>query len=107
MVDLSRYVSNPIETTPMKFKWGWCEVCDTTFVYCPKCGNNCCNAGFGQVDGKVCDVCNLAYQYQHLAWATNTAPKKEEIDEKNVIDEEKRIEKLLGDKNENSTTTSV
>jgi Fe-S-cluster containining protein len=56
------------------------------FVRCPKCGNNCCNAGFGEVTteglpkeklgdiGITCDVCNLAYQYQHLAWDTKMAP---------------------------------
>ena len=63
----------------MKFEWGYCELCKSSFVYCPKCGNNCCNAGYGKIDGKQCDVCELAYQYQHLAWGTKTAPTKEWI----------------------------
>jgi hypothetical protein len=64
----------------MKFQWGWCDLCDTSFVYCPKCGNNCCNAGYGKIDGETCDICELAYQYQHLAWETKTSPSKEYIE---------------------------
>jgi hypothetical protein len=72
-----------------KFTWGYCETCDCMFVRCPKCGNNCCNAGFGRVTmtglptnkygkgTKPCDVCNLAYMYQELADKTNSTPKHE------------------------------
>lgn len=75
------------EKKVFKFTWEYCGLCKTMFVRCPKCGNNCCNAGFGEVtlDGKPvtsrklqkhkqCDVCNLAYQYQDLAWKTKKAP---------------------------------
>ena len=48
----------------MKFKWKYCLLCKTWMIICPKCGNNCCNAGYGTVDGKDCDVCPSAYDYQ-------------------------------------------
>ncbi len=47
----------------MSFKIEKCELCGW-FVRCPKCGNNSCNGGFGEVDGKECDVCNVAYVIQ-------------------------------------------
>ena len=48
----------------MKFKIKKCSVCGDMIV-CPACGNNCCNGGHGKtVDGKGCEVCKLAYQYQ-------------------------------------------
>jgi hypothetical protein len=50
----------------MIFTIGWCDLCEAHYVRCPKCGNNCCNAGYGEIDGKPCDVCPLAYQYQEL-----------------------------------------
>jgi hypothetical protein len=68
------------------FTWDYCGTCECMFVRCPMCGNNCCNAGFGSVtkDFKPdpthkewgnCPVCNLAYQFQHLAWETKAEPK--------------------------------
>ena len=51
-----------------QFKIEHCEQCETYMVICPKCGNNCCNGGYGKVDGKTCDICTLAYQYQDLFW---------------------------------------
>jgi len=64
----------------LKFEWGWCETCGGTFVYCPKCGNNCCNAGHGFLNGENCDICSLAYQYQKLAWETKKDPSKKWIE---------------------------
>lgn len=61
----------------MMFHWEWCGECDFAFIRCPKCGNNCCCGGYGQIEGKECDVCSLSYQYQELAFETNTVPKKE------------------------------
>lgn len=52
----------------MQFEIDWCPQCEEHFVRCPRCGNNCCNAGFGTADGHVCDVCPLAYQYQELMY---------------------------------------
>jgi len=58
----------------MKFKWGYCGCCEVCFIYCPKCGNNCCNGGYGKVDGVDCDVCSLAYQYQDLCYDNGLNP---------------------------------
>ena len=52
--------------TELQFSIGYCPLCRHDFVRCPRCGNNCCNGGHGEVDGKECDVCPLAYQYQRL-----------------------------------------
>jgi hypothetical protein len=54
-------------------------------VICPKCGNNCCNGGYGKVDGKTCDVCPLAYQYQSFAYAHHLAPGKNEMGSTDTI----------------------
>jgi hypothetical protein len=62
----------------MKFTWELCEQCGP-FVRCPKCGNNCCNGGYGKVDGKECDVCPLSYQYQELGFLTKCVPAKETL----------------------------
>jgi hypothetical protein len=64
----------------MKFQWGWCDLCDSSFVYCPKCGNNCCSGTYGKINDQTCDVCELAYQYQHLAMETKTEPSKEYVE---------------------------
>lgn len=64
------------------------------FVRCPKCGNNCCSGGFGEVTeeglpkaklgdkGVTCDVCNLCYQYQDLAYKAKLAPKRPSVKER-------------------------
>ena len=79
-----------------KFTWEYCKLCRVMFVRCPVCGNNCCNATFGMVNkfmrpvnynrrgARPCPVCNLVYEYQDLAWKTNTAPKptKEQLKQK-------------------------
>ena len=41
--------------------WEWCELCEMEVVICGKCGNNTCNAGYGEVDGEECDKCEEAY----------------------------------------------
>lgn len=88
------------------FTWEWCSHCQTMMVICPCCGNNCCNAGFGNVDkngnpvhhshkvlksGKIvpikgvkkCPVCNLAYQFQALGWKHKDTPPEPSDEEKN------------------------
>ncbi len=75
------------------FLWDWCPSCGAHII-CPNCGNNTCNASFGNDDGTgvresrkpdgtekdKCQVCNLAYQYCHLAYKLNAQPKnKREI----------------------------
>jgi hypothetical protein len=44
--------------------WTYCNHCETDVVICGVCGNNCCNGGYGQVDGKTCEACPSAYQMQ-------------------------------------------
>jgi len=66
----------------MKMKWMWCDLCDCATVICPKCGNNCCNGGYGKIDGKQCTMCKEAYKYQDNAFKNNTNPKKEDCEEK-------------------------
>lgn len=64
----------------MKFTWKWCDTCDVAAVICPKCGNNCCNGGYGKQGSGDCDVCELAYQFQYLAYAAERAPTKEGLE---------------------------
>lgn len=59
-----------------EYIWDWCELCDGPFVWCPKCGNNCCNAGTGTLpDGSRCG-CDEAYRIQYEADKSGTAPTK-------------------------------
>lgn len=88
------------EKKVFKFTWDYCATCDTMFVRCPACGNNCCNAGFGTVTKDIkplshgdpkgidCPICNLAYQFQHLAWKTKEAPPEPSKKEKKRLREE-------------------
>lgn len=42
-------------------------------VICGKCGNNCCNGGYGElVDGSQCDACPSAYDKQDAEFAVET-----------------------------------
>lgn len=50
--------------TEYKFLWSYCDHCFRAYIICPKCGNNCCNGGRGEIDGVECDVCPLAYEFQ-------------------------------------------
>lgn len=44
--------------------WFECELCGPS-VRCGKCGNNCCNGGYGTLaDGTQCDACPEAYEMQ-------------------------------------------
>jgi hypothetical protein len=61
----------------MKFEWEWCPVCEAWYILCPKCGNNTCNGTCGEIDGEMCDVCELAYQYQSLAYKHDDVPSSE------------------------------
>jgi hypothetical protein len=45
-------------------RWSDCPMCGQ-MVVCGKCGNNCCNGGYGTLpDGKTCDACPSAYDMQ-------------------------------------------
>lgn len=41
-----------------------CGLCGHSLL-CPKCGNNACNGGYGEIDGASCDVCPLTYDAQN------------------------------------------
>lgn len=43
--------------------WETCAMCGP-MVVCGKCGNNCCNGGYGLIDGKECGACPSAYDKQ-------------------------------------------
>jgi hypothetical protein len=48
----------------MKHTWDYCGLCRAPFVKCATCGNNCCNGGYGSIDGKECPDCPSAYEMQ-------------------------------------------
>jgi hypothetical protein len=45
----------------------YCPGCEAEMVICADCGNNCCNAGTGEVNGKQCG-CDEAYAHQEAYW---------------------------------------
>lgn len=50
----------------VQHKWAYCDDCKRDVVICGKCGNNCCNAGYGTLsDGSECDACPSAYDFQN------------------------------------------
>ena len=48
--------------------WCFCNHCDAAIVVCGRCGNNCCNGGYGeeidQESGELtpCRLCPSAYK---------------------------------------------
>lgn len=61
-----------------QYEWGWCSLCDTLFVYCPKCGNNTCNGGSGKLEnGGRCDKCEEAYAFHDKCIQDKTTPDPE------------------------------
>jgi hypothetical protein len=44
-----------------KIKWAYCRQCRHVYPVCPICGNNCCNACSGEIDGKPCITCIEVY----------------------------------------------
>ena len=61
------------------YKWAWCNQCNCAAVICPACGNNCCNGGYGKLDGGECPYCTDAYDYQRHMYTEETVPSKEQI----------------------------
>lgn len=52
----------------MIHKEKFCTFCETSYVECGYCGNNCCNAGTGKLpDGSQCG-CKEAYRLQEIMW---------------------------------------
>ena len=49
-------------------RWEYCSMCKRRMVVCGKCGNNCCNGGYGTLpNGVLCDACPSAYDMQAAA----------------------------------------
>ena len=49
---------------PGPHRWADCSMCGR-MVICGKCGNNCCNGGYGTLpDGMKCNACPEAYEMQ-------------------------------------------
>lgn len=46
----------------VKHYWTYCTMCEHNVVICGKCGNNCCNGGYGEIDGVTCTACPSAYK---------------------------------------------
>jgi hypothetical protein len=46
----------------VKHKIGWCSQCRRHTVFCGTCGNNCCNAGYGEIEGQECSDCPDAHE---------------------------------------------
>jgi len=44
----------------------YCAFCETKIVRCSTCHNNCCNGGYGQVNGVKCSACPNAYDMQAI-----------------------------------------
>lgn len=59
-----------------KHHWIHCDLCDHEVVICGKCGNNTCNGGYGEVDGKECDVCPSAYELYFKGVNNETIPNR-------------------------------
>lgn len=54
--------------------WDFCEMCDCNVVICGKCGNNTCNAGYGDLpDGTPCDACPSAYELSDREWLSKNS----------------------------------
>jgi hypothetical protein len=52
--------------------WAYCNHCQRPIVICGNCGNNCCNATFGEYpNGSECQICDDAYDFQSLGLGDN------------------------------------
>lgn len=56
-----------------KHKLSYCSLCECDMVICATCGNNCCNAMYGDVDGIKCTDCPDAYEVQDAFWKDKTS----------------------------------
>lgn len=50
----------------------YCDVCERKIIICGKCGNNCCNGGYGEIDGEKCTDCPSAYEEQDKLFKNRT-----------------------------------
>lgn len=54
-----------LSSVPVPHYESFCGHCDYYVTICGACGNNSCNAGFGEVDGKPCLDCITAYSFKY------------------------------------------
>jgi hypothetical protein len=67
----------------IEHKWDYCNVCEGSMVRCGKCGNNCCNGGYGTLpDGTTCDACPSAYEMQDKGWNATAVSEPESGEQK-------------------------
>ena len=45
----------------------YCDTCERDALRCPKCGNNDCNGGYGEINGEKCDLCPAVYDLSEFA----------------------------------------
>lgn len=70
-----------------------------SYIEYPKCGNNCCNGVYGIIDGKDCDICLSAYEYQRKNLPPKELMEKWEGEKDTMIDlEEELLRKIFGEK---------
>jgi hypothetical protein len=64
-VVLAQRQKDMADTQAFVHRWEFCPLCCGWMVVCGKCGNNCCNGGYGELpDGSPCDACPSAYDLQ-------------------------------------------
>ena len=64
--------SGAVDVPGIVHRWQFCAQCGGWTAICGKCGNNCCNGGYGTLaDGSVCDACPLAYAFQERITRTS------------------------------------
>lgn len=56
-----------------------CGFCQQPMARCPKCGNNSCNGGYGEIAGKQCDMCPSVYDAVTI-WRGNFTSPSDEIE---------------------------
>lgn len=74
--------------------WGWCSLCETNYVECPRCGNNCCNGERltweerrGRDDLIKCAKCKEAHDWQDAHMGPPLSEFKVESYREDPIDE--------------------
>jgi len=67
--DCSDSFCDGYECWQTKHHISFCDLCQTDIIICGKCGNNCCNGGYGTLpDGSTCNLCPSAYAKQKEMW---------------------------------------
>lgn len=62
--------------------WMYCELCKTSTIVCPDCGNPGCNGSYGddkEGNWYACPTCREVEVVQAQAWKDGTYPSKDKI----------------------------